>query len=334
MRSFNLPILCEKMKNYDLIKRLYYEDRVLGKIMFNQLYFINKGNYREFSLLNYIKKEINGKEILTTAKDQNLRKIAYRGLTFKNFWYFKKTLEYLEFYKNDSNMYVSCARLLQLPSFPFDHTERKKQTKPFYEKDYIKYITNYDIFIDFDVKTEKQIPILLKDLDKVIKLLYDFKIRCEIVFSGSRGFKVLIYNDSSYNIEEVSNIIYNLKDSFDLKIEPDFSGLGIPSKLMKANFSLVIKEDSIKACFPLKFYNYQDIFDQIRKDKDFSVFSLDSSFKPSNSPFFETFPLGKYITDPEYKHEFFEQLDFSGLSQETRLKEMVNRLKLLRPVKD
>jgi hypothetical protein len=103
---------------------------------------------------------------------------------------------------------------------------------------------------------------------------------------------------------------------------------------MKANFSLVIKEDSIKSCFPLKFYNYQEIFDQIRKDKDFRVFSLDSSFKPSNEPFFETFPIGKYITDPEYKHEFFEQLDFNGISPDVCLKNLVNRLKLLRPVSD
>ncbi len=258
------------------IKKEYYSQVVIGRLLKEMCFPTQEVDFfRELAILN-------------------ANRISFRGITFSSPQYLKRTLfneQYsnLNFYGNDANMYVSVARVKQFPNFTFKLRERSKQTKPFFRNRYKDYIYRYDIFFDFDIdylkkeksKNEKEkqdylnkhmIP-FLKEIETIITFSKKYKLRIEIVFSGSRGFKILIWNNYLTH-EEVTKLLNNIRDVYKFKY-CDLAGSFVLSKLMKLNFSLAFKNNKCNMVLPLKEYNYKDFFNYMRKFKNFECFEYE-----------------------------------------------------------
>jgi len=223
-----------------------------------------KYDYREVSLLK-----------------QN--EFSFRGITFSYSEYMNKIIfnpnpDYpYSVLNNNSNIYISKARLkYSLPRFSFKSSERSIQTKPFYQHEYINYIRYMDIYLDFDIDNYKDIPYLIHDINYFIELLSEYKLMFEVVFSGNRGFKILLYNNY-YTLEGVSKLIFDLtlnkyvKDH--IKYLDHTCTYSIPSKLMKMNFTLCHSNETLNYVFPLKKQNYKNVFSRILKDNNFTIFN-------------------------------------------------------------
>lgn len=269
------------------IKNSFYSLENLQKIL-NTIYFRenNFDVYREFAILSYNKKGDRKRE------DINFNDKKLRAITFKNASYLYKTLQLNYFYENENNLYCSVARIKQLPNFPFS-SERTLLTKPFYEKEYKNYIVHYDLYLDFDIyneneiKNKRQKPKLIQDriinfITEINNIIFDllrFKLKCEVVFSGNRGFKILIYNDI-LNFEEIIKIHHLIKKKYNCQFL-DLSGSFIPSKLMKLNNTLLFKDNKINLVMPLHETNYKSFFEIILKNKNFDVFSYEYLQNPT-----------------------------------------------------
>ena len=256
------------------IKKEYYTPPMLNRLV-KEMCFKNGDStfYRELAVLN-------------------ANKIAFRGISFSTPEYMHKTLfnerySNLNFNGNDANLYVSVARVKRFPNFSFRLKERSKQTKTFFRNKYQDYIYRYDLFLDFDIDTlnknkfqneeekteylrKNMIP-FIEEIEKMIAIIEKYKLRAEVVFSGSRGFKILIWNNK-YTYEELVSIATNLPKKLDLKYV-DMAGSFVKSKLMKLNFSLAFKDGVCNVVFPLRKYNYKDYFKFMKYFGTFECFS-------------------------------------------------------------
>lgn len=250
-------------KQLTKIKIDYYNSEIIIKIL-REIYFEEEKLYREVAVL--------------AKPNKNFPyKISFRGVTFTTTFYFIKTF-FGTFANNitldNSNFYVSKARIKRLPKFTFDLRKRSKETAIFYKTKYKDYIKYYDIFLDFDIDNLEDIPELLRELEKLIKILIRFNVKFEIVFSGTRGFKVLLWNDI-FTFDEVGRIIKNMYNKYKFKFIDKSSMFQIPSKLMKLNFSLAYSNYP-KIVFPLKEYNYRAFFLSCKKLLNFDIFCYDN----------------------------------------------------------
>lgn len=295
------------IKDYPKISKVkigYYCDTILKKMLdccfFNGKFPI----YRTVDILNYV-----------NLKNPNSIKIAFRGITFSNVEYFKKTL-FNPMYNfgtinNDSNIYCSVARVSQIPRFSFNQIERKKQTEEFYKNDFVDYIRHYDLYLDFDCNKPENIIYMIRELEHIIFYIVQYNIKSEIVFSGSRGFKVLIYNNS-FTYKQMQKIYRNLMTKLNFDYIDD-SGILVPSKLMKMNFSIVYKHSLIpKIVLPLSNKNFDWFIYRVKQKKNFDIFNLDEAF---------AFELAK---DINYNSEFLDT------SLETGFSDFVNDMRLLK----
>lgn len=260
-------------KQITLIKKQYYKPEVLSRLI-KEMCFKNGSStfYRELAVLN-------------------ANRIAFRGITFSTAQYLQKTLfnetfSNLNFYGNDANLYVSVARVKRFPNFSYKLSQRSKETKSFFRNEYQDYIYWYDLFLDFDIdvlqekkfenETEKRkymeknmIP-FITEIEKVIGIIEKYKLRAEIVFSGSRGFKVLFWNNL-LQYEQLVSVVSELPKALDLKYV-DTAGSFVKSKLMKLNFSLAFKNNKCNLVFPLRIYNYKKHFQFMKHFKSFECF--------------------------------------------------------------
>jgi len=297
------------------IKKEYYTEVIIGRLI-KEMYLPNKDksdHFRELAILN-------------------ANRISFRGITFSSPQYLKRTLfndiySNLNYFGNDANMYISVARVKQFPRFTFKLKERSKETKPFFRKEYKNYMYRYDLFLDFDIdvlqkekfKNEiekkeymsKNMKPFLKDIQKIIWLIEEYKLKAEVVFSGSRGFKVLIWNNLlSYN--ELVSITPNLPEKLGLKYL-DLAGSFVLSKLMKCNLSLAFKDNKCHLVYPLKKYNYKDYFKFMKNFKTFECFEY---------KYFQDMNIKQTL--PVYESQFL--LDNNGI---TGFKKFIDDYKLL-----
>lgn len=247
-----------KLEQVEKIKTDYYNDITIKKI-FEDIIYPNK-TYREFALLNSF----------------NFRTITFSDLDFFKKTIFNKAYPYF-FYKNFSSCYVSVARVKQFPALPFNREIRNVYTKKFHTKEYYDYIKYYDFYLDFDLDNLENIEEFLKEIEKMIKIIKQFSLKAEIVYSGSRGFKILIYN-YSYSKKWINKAHHKIKNNLGL-IYLDNVGSFLHNKLMKCNYTLALKpidrtneKLTCRYVFPLKENNYKKFFGQILKDKNFNVF--------------------------------------------------------------
>ena len=280
-----------KLEEIKKIKLEYYDDFLLRKLITEMK--LDKDTYREVATIN---------------NNTDFKKVAFRGITFSDVENLKKTLfnkKYKTFYDNDASLYISVARLKRLPLFPFKN--RREYTNPFFKNEYVNFIKGYDLYLDFDIVNasdlkendiseliSKRMEEFLSEIYKVVSIIRCYNLDSEIVFSGNRGFKILIKNDI-YQPKTIMNIHRKIIKRLCLKY-CDISGSFIPSKLMKCNFGLVFK-DNCKVVLPLKDSNIYGIFQILEKEKTFDFFEYMRVKK-----YFEN----GYILFNEYTSSFFD----------------------------
>lgn len=291
------------MENKEIanLKKEFYTDSHLQKLI-GEMFFPSDTYkiYRECSILNN-------------------NKIAHRGMTFSNMEYLKKTY-FNQYYlfgnlHNDSNLYLGKARVMQFPRFPFKYHDRKKAMESFYKKKIFDYMVHYDIYLDWDINDKREIPEILAEVKRMINYLRPFKVKFEVVFSGTRGFKILIWNNQ-YNFSSVQKITNNIYGKLKFKHIDKTSLVCFPSKLMKCNFTLVHNKTNLKIAFPFKNFNYSDLFKYIDVYRDFECFTY-----KGKTGFREMIHSDTFLK--EYDSFFLQEYNVNNL------KEFVREFKLL-----
>ena len=257
-----------KEKTFNIKSKYYNHYKTLKRFM-SQIYYFSNNNesFREICVLNN-------------------NKFCLRALTFKSDKYLQKNLFNKQYnpisFQEGYNLYVSKNRIKRIPMFPFNK-DRIKLTNEYFKNNYKNNILHYDYYLDLDIDIDnkKEFNLVIKDLLKIINYLEILKIRFQLVFSGNRGFKVLIFNntivtDKNRDFEEETsyNVIHYLIDKLRLKTIDKSIYYNTPSKLMKLNYSLVDKNQDIKIVLPLNKHTTKDILLNILKTKSFDYFSI------------------------------------------------------------
>lgn len=234
----------------------YYKDPFIFSLLQSQ-YKVNN-LYREIGVIN-------------SDKDQ---KIAIRCMSSSSIDYLKTNLEYT-YLHNDANLYAGVCRMKMIPFFKFGEG-RKEKTRYFFRNDFKGLVKNKDLFFDFDFDNVMvNFELFINEVFGFVNYLDKNKISFEFVFSGNRGFKILILNDF-YDLNEVLIIYTRILDKFKFKY-CDTIGYTIPSKFMKCNYSLVYKHHSIKIALPIiKHYTY--VYNSLLNDRDFRIFNYNNDY--------------------------------------------------------
>ena len=97
-------------------------------------------------------------ELLKGLKDRDFSMIGndapIRGLSVNCIFNFNKALTWAGWKNNKQNLYVSLARLKNIPKFTFNPKTRSDETHPWYINEYSENVISYDLFFDFDNKYE------------------------------------------------------------------------------------------------------------------------------------------------------------------------------------
>lgn len=205
----------------------------------------------------YYEKRFVVNEILQCCKNRDFtalrNKANIRVLKVFNYEGFEWNLNYIGWNRNKQNLYRSVATLKDIPNFTFDPKRRSGETQSWYSSEYNSCVQKYDIFFDFDKKEEQPWKELLDEVNMFLEYLNDYQCPYVLIFSGSKGFQIIIDGDyvPILKIEEVSfsnvnssniyphkKIVEDIKTKMDLKFL-DLSNNGVNSKLCKVYYSLV-----------------------------------------------------------------------------------------------
>jgi len=117
-----------------------------------------------------------------------LGKPSVRCLKAHNSSYFETHLKRFMDDKAEFNIYHSVSTLFNMPQFTYNIVQRIKDQQVFF-RNYNEYVIGYDLVFDFDS------PNLRKAFDDccVLRAFFlDNGVRCEMIFSGSKGFHLEI----------------------------------------------------------------------------------------------------------------------------------------------
>lgn len=168
-----------------------------------------------------------------------------RALKVRCIFDFERALKLVDYEKNKPNIYKSVARLKNIPEFTFNPKKRSDETSEWFTNQFQKEVINYDLFFDFDKKENATLNDVLVEVKEFISYLRDYNVPFYIVFSGKKGFHVMI--DGKYlDIERIENgnvyphkkIAEQVKEVFNFRYL-DLSNNGIANRLCKLPYSLV-----------------------------------------------------------------------------------------------
>lgn len=192
----------------------------------------------------YLRKYI-GFLLLEEAKNREFCFLpAFRLGKLRSLDELKNYLELINWDKKKQSMYISCARLKDIPDFTFNLRTRRDFTHKWFDDEFEANVISSDIFFDFDSKDDlgkaKQDASVLKEF------LDEYKVPYTLNFSGSKGFHIVI--DGKYapiaKIEEGcvfphKPFIENVKKI--LKLETlDLANVHLANRLRKLPYSLVV----------------------------------------------------------------------------------------------
>lgn len=156
----------------------------------NKLQELKEKWYSNTGVKYEIIKDSQAKEIVfiqTKGKEAVVRCIKAHQVT-----YLEKNMEAFGFNRKPYNIYVSLANFMNMPMFSFNMKERLEQQDEFNKKEeFMKYLQDYDFFLDFDPPKGKYQEETKKQLIKVHELLNEYNVRHWIQFSG-KGFQIII----------------------------------------------------------------------------------------------------------------------------------------------
>jgi len=213
-------------------------------------------------------------QLLEGCKDREIaflgNSMAFRGYKAKCIFDIENGLKVINSAKNRPNSYVSVAKFKNIPVFTFNPKKRRLETSEWFRNNSNE-IAGFDLFFDFDKSASDSWEDLIKEVKTLKEYLDDYKVSYQLLFSGNKGFQIII-NGIFLKIEKIENgnvyphktIVEKIKETLDLKFL-DLSNNGEKSKLRKLPYSLVIPnmknlsvedienltEDEINVCLPL-----------------------------------------------------------------------------------
>jgi len=200
--------------------------------------------------MEYYKRKYVIYEILKNCRDRDFSALGkgnanIRALKVRCIFDFNRVLKLINWDKNKQNFYVSCARLKEIPEFTFNPRKRSSETREWFRNEYDKQIVSYDLFFDFDKDENDSWDELIKEVKILKEYLDDYEVPYYIVFSGNKGFQIVI--DGQYvpikeirmgNVYPHKTIVENIKKILNLKFL-DLANNGVSSRLRKLPYSLV-----------------------------------------------------------------------------------------------
>ena len=168
-----------------------------------------------------------------------------RALNIKCLYDFERAMNWVNWEKHRQNMYRTVSKIRSIPQFTFNAKLRSSETGKWFEEEFDGLVYEYDLFLDFDKDENSSIEQVLEEVKKIKSYFDDYKIPYYILYSGSKGFQVII--DGRYmpkfKIEEGvvqphKKIAEKIKENFRLKYI-DLRNNGIPNRLCKIPYSLV-----------------------------------------------------------------------------------------------
>lgn len=205
-----------------------------------------------------------------------------RALRVRNIFELERALKLINWDKNKQNLYRGLATLSEIPDFTFNPRKRSDETIKWFTKEYCQSIIKYDLFLDFDkakkcpecdatdsqanglkkkdenflcLKCDKEFlkkDIILSSIEDVIEdvkiikeYLDEYKVSYVLLFSGNKGFQIVVDGDylpikkiEMGNIYPHKTIAEKLKVMLNLKYL-DSANTGVYNRLMKIPYSLV-----------------------------------------------------------------------------------------------
>ena len=201
--------------------------------------------------MQYYQKKYVVYEILKNCANRDFSALSnneanIRGLKVACIFDFNRALKLINWEKNKQNLYRSVSTLRSIPQFTFNPLIRSSETSVWYRNEYSNYVTKYDLLFDFDKSKDEKWDNLIKDLKTLKGYLDDYLVPYYIIFSGNKGFQLLINGEllpikkiEKGNIFPHKKIIENIKEMLDLKFL-DLSNNGVNSRLCKIPYSLVL----------------------------------------------------------------------------------------------
>lgn len=158
---------------------------------------------------------------------------------------------WLNFYNNDYNIYISCAQYRKIPVFTINLRERSNETREWFSKKAWTQIYDYDLLLDFDAKESKYWVNMLQEVYKMLALLDQFKVKHYLIPSGS-AFQIVIpgeilpfenifkenASDPETKTYKVKRLVQTIKETFRFQYL-DLHGVGANLKVMKCPYSCV-----------------------------------------------------------------------------------------------
>ena len=110
-------------------------------------------------------------------------------------WRIDQLTEYFKlsnFYEKTPNIYISVATLNEIPMFTYHPAKRQQETSVWFRNGYFDNVTAYDLFMDFDKEEGESWEDIKKEISGFIEYLTDYNIPFNIIFSGNKGFQIII----------------------------------------------------------------------------------------------------------------------------------------------
>lgn len=168
-----------------------------------------------------------------------------RGLRIKCIFDMDRILKLINWATKRQNLYRSVARVKDIPEFTFNPKTRSEETHQWFNEKFNNLMYEYDLFLDFDKTKEASFQDVLQEVKTLLEYFEDYKLPYYVLFSGKKGFQVII--DGKYMpkpeikervVQPHKKIVEQIKEVFNFKFL-DLSNNGVPNRLCKIPYSLV-----------------------------------------------------------------------------------------------
>jgi hypothetical protein len=174
--------------------------------------------YVQFEMIKCLK----NRELCFLSLKSEEKKKAVRYLIGWSLEYFKKHIDWFNFFESLINVYHSVAVLKDVPVFSYDLATRKKEPKYIeFDKNYANYVAGTDFFWDIDGK--ENFELCHQEAKELKKIFDEYFLPYYIINSSKKGFHFVI--EAKYIpkmeihklLEILNEIVYNLVGIYDFK---------------------------------------------------------------------------------------------------------------------
>ena len=139
-----------------------------------------------------------------------------RALQIKCLFDFDRIIKLIRWKEKKQNFYRSVAKLREIPQFTFNPKKRSEEHREWYVHDYPNLIYEYDLFCDFDKDEQSTFEQVLDEVKTLLRYLEDYGVTYYILFSGSKGFQVVIDGKFMPRPKIIKGCVFPIKEGDNL----------------------------------------------------------------------------------------------------------------------